>query len=158
MAKFPIQVDVGQPRGVRSRRKRHQLITVATILGLLALVLLWMGLNLLRSRGKERAESAPPRVTNPLDGQVAESRPQTAAPSAAEQALLERQSVPQTIADDGRTLWASPTSGKPLDLAFLPPGCQIFFALRPADLLSHPEGEKVLAAVGPEFNSPRCPT
>jgi hypothetical protein len=149
MAKFPIQVDVGQPRGVRSRRKRHQLITVATILGLLALVLLWMGLNLLRSRGKERAESAPPRVTNPLDGQVAESRPQTAAPSAAEQALLERQSVPQTIADDGRTLWASPTSGKPLDLAFLPPGCQIFFALRPADLLSHPEGEKVLAAVGP---------
>lgn len=149
MAKFPIHVDVGQPRGVRSRRKRHQLITVATILGLLALVLLWMGRNLLRSREEERAESAPPRAANPLDGQAAESRPQTAAPSTPDQALLDRQSVPQTIADDGQTLWASPTSGKPLDLAFLPPGCQIFFALRPADLLSHPEGEKVLAAVGP---------
>jgi hypothetical protein len=52
------------------------------------------------------------------------------------------------IDDDGKTLWESPTAGKPLDLAYLPPGSQIILALRPAALLKHPEGEKVIAAFG----------
>jgi hypothetical protein len=53
------------------------------------------------------------------------------------------------IDDDGRTMWASPTSGPPLDLAYLPPGSQIILALRPADLAKHGEGAKVLASLGP---------
>lgn len=56
---------------------------------------------------------------------------------------------PEVIEDDGETLWASPTSGDPLDLAYLPPGVQLVVALRPSDLLAHPEGEKLLAALGP---------
>ncbi len=51
--------------------------------------------------------------------------------------------------DDGKTLWASPTAGSPLSLAFLPPGSQIMLALRPAALLGHSEGPKVIAALGP---------
>ncbi len=47
------------------------------------------------------------------------------------------------------TLWVSPTHGPPLDLAYLPPGVEIILALRPAELLAHPEGEKVIAALGP---------
>lgn len=53
------------------------------------------------------------------------------------------------VEDDGRTLWASPTDGPPLELAYLPPGAQIILAVRPADLLRHPEGPKVRAALGP---------
>lgn len=53
------------------------------------------------------------------------------------------------IDDDGRTLWESPTHGQPLDLAYLPPGVQIIAALRPKALANHPEGQKVLAALGP---------
>lgn len=53
------------------------------------------------------------------------------------------------IDDDGKTLWTSPTSGKPLDLAFLSPGAQVVVSLRPAALLKHPEGEKIQAALGP---------
>lgn len=53
------------------------------------------------------------------------------------------------IDDDGKTLWESPTSGKPLDLAYLAPGAQIIVALRPAELLKSAEGEKVRAALGP---------
>ncbi len=53
------------------------------------------------------------------------------------------------VDDDGKTLWSSPTTGPPLDLAYLPPGSQIIVALRPADLTKHGEGAKVLAALGP---------
>ena len=54
-----------------------------------------------------------------------------------------------TIPDDGQSLWASPTSGAPLSLNYLPPGPQIFLAVRPAALLVHPEGDKLQAALGP---------
>jgi hypothetical protein len=53
------------------------------------------------------------------------------------------------IADDGQSMWASPTSGQPLAWDYLPPGAQIVLAVRPAALAAHPEGEKVLAALGP---------
>jgi len=53
------------------------------------------------------------------------------------------------IIDDGHTMWASPTKGPPLVLANLPPGVELILALRPAALLAHPEGEKILAALGP---------
>jgi hypothetical protein len=38
------------------------------------------------------------------------------------------------VDDDGETLWAPPTSGPPLDLSFLPPGCQIIIAARPSQM------------------------
>ena len=55
----------------------------------------------------------------------------------------------QLVDDDDQTLWASPTDGPPLELAYLPPGVEIILAVRPAELLAHPEGKKVLAALGP---------
>jgi serine/threonine-protein kinase len=55
----------------------------------------------------------------------------------------------KVIADDGRSLWNSPTSGAPITLSYLAPGTQAVLALRPADLLHHHDGEKILAALGP---------
>ena len=49
----------------------------------------------------------------------------------------------------GEDVWQSPTKGKPLELNYLPAGVQMFVALRPADLLAHEEGPRVLAALGP---------
>jgi hypothetical protein len=54
------------------------------------------------------------------------------------------------VDDDGKTLWVSPTDGRPLDLGYLSPGAQIIAVLRPMALLKHPEGEKVRTALGPE--------
>lgn len=59
------------------------------------------------------------------------------------------------IPDDGKTLWASPTDGQPLSLAYLPATAQVVVALRPAELLAHPEGEKLLAALGPKGEQAR---
>ncbi len=53
------------------------------------------------------------------------------------------------IPDDGQTLWASPTSGPPLELAYLPNGAQVILVLRPAELLATSEGPKLLDALGP---------
>lgn len=71
------------------------------------------------------------------------TEPQTASnqPPASDQSPL--------IDDDGKSLWVSPTDGKPLDLGYLSPGSQIIVTMRPAALLKHPEGEKVRAALGP---------
>jgi eukaryotic-like serine/threonine-protein kinase len=53
------------------------------------------------------------------------------------------------IDDDGHTLWIAPTSGPPLSLRYLPSGVQMFLVLRPAELLSAPEGTRLLDALGP---------
>lgn len=73
--------------------------------------------------------------------EVPTATPQAAAPAATNESNL--------VDDDGKTLWASPTTGAPLDLAYLPPGSQIIVAMRPAELVKHGEGAKVLAALGP---------
>jgi hypothetical protein len=52
------------------------------------------------------------------------------------------------VDDDGKTLWVSPTKGSPLDLAYLPPGCQIIASLRTSDLRDA-EKFKVLLSLGP---------
>jgi hypothetical protein len=59
---------------------------------------------------------------------------------------------PKLVEDDGKTLWVSPTQGKPLKLGYLAPGAQIIVALRPDALAEHPEGKKVMDAWGPIGN------
>ena len=53
------------------------------------------------------------------------------------------------IDDDGRTLWASPTEGKPLSLAGLPSGMQVLLVVRLAELTRLDEGRRLLDALGP---------
>ena len=53
------------------------------------------------------------------------------------------------IPDDGHTLWVSPTAGAPIDLAYLPGGTQFIGAVRPARILAHPEGVRLVDAAGP---------
>ncbi|HUE72492.1 MAG TPA: protein kinase [Pirellulaceae bacterium] len=59
------------------------------------------------------------------------------------------------VPDDGKLLWASPTSGPSIDFRLVPPEGQVFVIVRPADILASPEGSKVLDALGPEFQAQR---
>jgi serine/threonine-protein kinase len=59
------------------------------------------------------------------------------------------------VADDGKLPWASPTSGKPIDLKYVPPVAGVMIVVRPAELLSSEEGPKVLQALGPKFAAVR---
>ncbi|MCI0357112.1 MAG: hypothetical protein L0211_01335, partial [Planctomycetaceae bacterium] len=57
----------------------------------------------------------------------------------------------EVMPDDGKLLWASPTTGKPISERLIPPDPQVFVFVRPADLIASGEGEKVLQALGPSF-------
>ena len=58
---------------------------------------------------------------------------------------------PKLVDDDGQTLWASPTSGEPVDLSGLPNDTRLALVLRTSELTANPEGERILRALGPQF-------
>ncbi len=51
------------------------------------------------------------------------------------------------VDDDGRTLWASPTSGEPIDLSLVPAESGLFLYARPQALLATAEGCRVWRAL-----------
>jgi serine/threonine-protein kinase len=55
----------------------------------------------------------------------------------------------QTVADDGVSLWASPTAGNPLPLDYVASGAQLILAVRPANIVRRPEGDQLLPSLGP---------
>jgi hypothetical protein len=58
--------------------------------------------------------------------------------------------------DDGKLLWASPTSGNNIDFNNVPPNAQIFVIARPADMLTRPSGQQVIESLGPHFAAQRA--
>jgi len=59
------------------------------------------------------------------------------------------------VPDDGKTLWASPTAGKPVSFRCVPPEGEVFIILRPAAMLASEEGKRVIAALGPALDAER---
>lgn len=62
---------------------------------------------------------------------------------------------PQLVEDDGQTLWASPTSGEPIDLSGLPNDTRFALVVRTSELTMNPEGERILRGLGPQFAAVR---
>ncbi len=56
------------------------------------------------------------------------------------------------IADDGESLWETPTVGPSIDFSFVPHAPKIAFAFRPAELLQSEQGLLLLQALGPDLN------
>jgi len=63
---------------------------------------------------------------------------------------------PELVADDGTTLWVSPTSGEAIDLSGLPNDTRLVLAVRPSELVGVPDGERMLRALGPDFAAARA--
>lgn len=105
-------------------------------------VMLLAAVGLFALRGP--APARPPAQRPP----AVEVAPAPAAPESADAASAER---PEQVVDDsaGTLLWASPTVGAPPSLAYIPGGAQCLLHIRPAMLAAHPEGERILAALGP---------
>jgi hypothetical protein len=124
-------------------RKRREMWIVGGVLMVLAGALLYAARDLLTA-----SKVAPSELSVANAGVVAKStaKPQAMPADAPGQAAEAQRNL---IDDDGETLWASPTYGPPLDLRFLQAGTEIVLALRPAEFLVTPEGEKSLAALGP---------
>ena len=56
-----------------------------------------------------------------------------------------------SLPDDGRSLWASPTSGAPVDFEFVPQGSQAILNVRPVEIFAEAEGQRVIKSLGPAF-------
>jgi hypothetical protein len=124
----------------RKRQNRWLIISAVSALLLLALVIAaW---DIVSSRTGTVAVTQ--RKTSSEASQAAKPdkrhRPSAAAATDINDGLVD---------DDGKTLWASPTGGEPLDLSYLPPGVQIIVAIRPDAIDAHPEGAKVATSLGP---------
>lgn len=134
----PIKIDVEKSavsdRKPRSRKSGFPWI-LATV-GLLAVGGIIVGLVLLSGNDQSSAPAAPKAATVNEGFETAPQPTESPHPS-------------PKIADDGESLWVSPTQGVPLDASYLLPGTQLILHVRVADLLSHSEGDKVLAALGP---------
>jgi serine/threonine protein kinase len=98
--------------------------------------------------GNGSAKSGTPSQPNANTGSTTQPSPPTPAAPAA---VLAQEIVP----DDGSLLWASPTAGAPVNLRLVPPAAEMFLIVRPAELLATSEGEKLLAALGPDFSTAR---
>lgn len=124
------------PRSTSNERRPSQHNHLLIVMGVL--VMLAAALAIAARDVWTANETVPPSSANP---QGATEPPAERTPPVATESNV--------IDDDGHSLWVSPTNGPPLDLRFMQPGVEIIVALRPSKLLSHPEGEKVFASLGP---------
>ncbi|QDT00090.1 hypothetical protein [Adhaeretor mobilis] len=143
---FNIKVDETTVRSRTSRGKKQPKSKLPLIIGgNIALAAFIVGIYFFVIRG------------GPADAPLADASinvPVKVAPQIQESAISEPKPAEppprETILDDdGETLWASPTTGEPISLRFFPPGTPLLLQLRPAELLAHPEGGKVITALGP---------
>jgi hypothetical protein len=144
MSEEPIRIRI-EPNGAAvPRRKSRQAATWIVLAS--AGGMLIAAVALIASSGDSTRPAASPSDSPPPAPQSPAAPAQPVANSPALDAT-----VIEEVVDDpkGELLWASPTAGKPLSLAYIPAGTQCLFHLRPALLASHPEGERVLAALGP---------
>jgi hypothetical protein len=134
---------------------RTPLLIVGAVLASISIVLAvvaWMVLagpkDVSKPAESQPVQPAPPPQTQPpkptlvADKADKKEKPKTKKPA--------KNPKPQTAVSDTKSLWVSPTHGSPLNLGYLSPGAQIIGVLRPHALLSHPEAEKIRAALGPE--------
>ncbi len=59
------------------------------------------------------------------------------------------------VHESKKLLWSPPTNGPWINTSYIPAAVRILIAARPAELLASPNGEYILKALGPKFDSGR---
>ena len=130
----------------RVRKSRGSSLALFACLGLAGLLVAGAVAAMMSSQ--ETPQPKPPEVDRPITDNGGNNNTLTS-PNELERHLKEQAAAavdgpPEPIQSIGRqTIWQSPTSGEPLNLAYLAPGAQAILALRPAELVTHPEWERL---------------
>jgi eukaryotic-like serine/threonine-protein kinase len=129
----------------RRTKKRSKTVVAGGIFVGAVVLLLGVGL-LLTSRNEERTQ--PDKFvagvpTGPLDTSPTPTTPAGFQESANEDVGEQNSLAKEPIQGVGQSIWQSPTSGEPIDLAWLPSGVQVVLALRPAELTQQSEWQKL---------------
>jgi hypothetical protein len=139
------------------------LVAGAILLAATAVVVSRLPSNAPKRRGDTAGKRAvATRPTDPGRAPIAEPSVEpasadpspSAAPRAAEVptetvAAATAPAATQVIVDDPDLPWASPTTGSPPALAYLPPGSQLILLARLAEIEADDEGRKFLTSLGP---------
>ncbi|EAQ81230.1 serine/threonine protein kinase [Blastopirellula marina] len=136
------------------KRKKAKRITQLVVLGLLAIGMLGAGVWVLQNMPDENEQIAdndpPPVAVDPTDPPA---NPDGGGPTNPMPQPPTGDNPVQLIADDQRTLWASPTQGEPITLAGLPAGLKSVLTLRVPELTGSEAGRQALESLGPQFNA-----
>jgi hypothetical protein len=147
-----------QRKAKAKARQKNQLVVYGAAGGVALVLLIIGGIILSNMSGSDEPpvrEDQAAQVGNdpvpvvPADEPTDENNGDTDSAAAAE-------SGGQIVEDDGKLLWASPTQGQPIEFKYVPNGARIYLVMRPAEMLSKPEGERVLKALGPDFEVARA--
>ena len=159
----------------KEARDRKRLIITLVSVGVAAIALI-IGVNMMRGPNDQASKSDDPveepevppldeniGVVSPIetpektiklpDNHQPEVTPEKPTPGSGTKTKEETAQTFEVVDDDGKLPWASPTSGKPIDLKYVPPVAGVMIVVRPAELLSSDEGPKVLQALGPKFSA-----
>ena len=142
----PIQIRVTETprRPVAAKRANRTWLWLSSAAISAAVVIAAIAV-ILNSGEKPPMQPAAPAAASPPRSEP--GRPDPGAPATTPEPVA----ATEQLVDDptGQLLWAAPTSGPPIPLAYVPAGTQCLIYLRPASIAAHPEGKRVLAALGP---------
>lgn len=161
----------------KEARDRKRLIITLVSVGVAAIALI-IGINMMRNKNDQAAHpdvtpeetevpelvenigvvspgETPEKTIKLPDNHTPEVTPEKPTPGSGTTTKEEAGQTFEVVADDGKLPWASPTTGKPIDLKYVPSVAGVMIVVRPAELLSSDEGPKVLQALGPKFTAVR---
>jgi hypothetical protein len=144
MPEEPIKIRIEPRGGGVPRRKSRQAATWIVLASAAGMLLATIALMASRGNSSRATASRSGAAPSAPQSREAPDRPVAEAPA------TDPPTAEQVVDDPkGEFLWTSPTAGKPLSLAYIPAGTQCLIHLRPELIATHPEGERVLAALGP---------
>jgi hypothetical protein len=154
MVEFEIKSNTDSLAERRAAQKQRQLVTKIIAATTIAVVVIVGGIVISQlSRSSVDAPSAPHSVAQgpeklPGLSDANSTAPTGAAPRAGNPPSA---SSPERllVADDGTSIWVSPTSGPPLALFHLPGDSQLLLILRPAALQATGEMDRLVTSLGP---------
>jgi hypothetical protein len=129
----------------RRTKKRGQTAVTLGVIGS-AVILLAGVVWFLQSQKEQAQPTIPDDTSKPVAQETAatSTTDEETEPKGLDAHLAEHDAAAkEPIQGIGQPIWQSPTSGEPLDLAWLPPGAQVILALRPAELAQQGEWEKL---------------
>jgi len=170
-AAFPVALPAGGPAAVpaigrdaaiqaatlAARRRAARLRTIG--LGVMGGLVAMVAALIVSSLGLGPGKTASPRSSVPAGREAGESPEPASAPAvaaaknpAAGDGPPERVAGPALV-DDPTLPWASPTTGEPPTLDYLPPDSRLILLARPAEIEGDEEGRLFLRSLGPRVEA-----
>ncbi len=137
----------------RPRRRTQPMILASVGVALLAIFAVLYGIHMAGSKPKDSSTdlSAGAGETTLIDTRAKPATPHVPNAGGVNARKPETRPEDALLPDDGVSLWASPTSGPPINLQHVPHGGQFYLHFRPARIVHSETGPAMLKSLGPQF-------